>query len=365
MLSDYGIPLWAERLIIAAVILIGTILASYIVRLTLEFIAVRLAAKTKSKLDDEIISAISKPVFLLTLTAGIDLEIQYLAKSYEFIGEGTYNLFHGLIIALAILLVSWLIIRLISTFAKWYVKNISVKTETRLDDEFIPIFERSLRTIVVVLALMAILSHFKVDIMGLVAVLGVGSLAIALAAQDTLANMIAGFILMIDRPFRIGDRIILPDGRRVDVYEIGLRSSKFMTFDKSLVIIPNSVLSKMTIDNISYPVPRIRIRVDVGVAYGSDIDKVKELLLEAAHSHPKVLKEPEPYVQFTNFGDSSLDFVLYAFVPEFKEQWRAGNEVRETVYKIFKRESIEIPFPQRVVYLNSTNKEAVDTAEDK
>ena len=119
MLSDYGIPLWAERLIIAAAILFGTLLAAYIVRLTLGFLAGRLTAKTKSQLDDEIIAAISKPVFLLTLTGGIDLEIQYLAKSYEFIGEGTYNLFHGVIIALAILLVSWLIIRLISAFATW------------------------------------------------------------------------------------------------------------------------------------------------------------------------------------------------------------------------------------------------------
>ena len=365
MLSNYGIPLWAEKLIIAAVILIGTLLAAYIVHLILGFLARRLAAKTKSKLDDEIIEAISKPIFLLTLAGGMDLEIQYLAKSYEFIGDGTYKLFHSVIIALAILLVSWLIIRLISALAIWYVENISTKTDTKIDDEFIPIFERSLRTIVVVLALMAILSHFNVDIKGLVAVLGVGSLAIALAAQDTLANMIAGFILMSDRPFRIGDRIILPDGRRVDVYEIGLRSSKFLTFDKSLVVIPNSELSKMTIDNISYPVPRIRIRVDVGVAYGSDIDRVKELLLEAALSHPKVLKDPKPYVQFTNFGDSSLDFVLYAFVPEFKDQWRAGNKVRETVYKVFERESIEIPFPQRVVYLNSKDKEAVETAEDK
>lgn len=183
--------------------------------------------------------------------------------------------------------------------------------------------------------------------------LGVGSLALALAAQDTLANMIAGFILMIDRPFRIGDRVMFNDQRKLDVYEIGLRSTKFLTLENTLFIIPNAELSKMTIDNTSYPEPTIRVKLDVGVAYGSDVDLVKGFLLEAATAHPGVLSKPEAYVQFINFGDSSLDFRIYAYIQANRDQWRVGNAIRENVYKIFIREKIEIPFPQRVLHMAS------------
>lgn len=139
----------------------------------------------------------------------------------------------------------------------------------------------------------------------------------------------------------------------MDVYEIGLRSTKFLTLENTLVIIPNAELSKMTIDNTSYPEPTIRVKLDVGVAYGSDIDLVKKLLLEAAVEHPDSLTKPESNVQFINFGDSSLDFRIYAFIQANKNQWRVENAIRENVYKIFKRENIEIPFPQRVLHIPS------------
>jgi small-conductance mechanosensitive channel len=349
MLEKYGIPLWAEQLIFAVGILVGTLIASYLIRLILGFVSRRIADRTKSELDDILISALSKPLFYLIFVGGIDIEFRYLAKTYTFLTEGTFRVLHGIAFTVAAIIVGWLAIRLTTALSKWYAKHIAVKTETKIDDEFIPIFDRGIKMVVFIIVLMAIMSHFNIDIKGLVAVLGVSSLAVALAAQDTLANMIAGFILMLDRPFRVGDRVILGDERKVDVYEIGLRSTKFQTLDRTLVIIPNAEITKMAINNITYPAPLIRAQIDVGVAYGSDIDKVRELLLEAARTYPKTLKEPEPYVEFINLGDSSLDFRLYAYLAEFRDQWRSGNAIREIVYKIFERENIEIPFPQRVV----------------
>ncbi|MEE9441782.1 MAG: mechanosensitive ion channel domain-containing protein [candidate division Zixibacteria bacterium] len=357
MLEQYGIPLWAEKLIMSGGILVGTIFAAYVVRIILRFVAHRFARKTASKLDDLIIEAVSKPVFNLIIVGGLDFEIKYLHESFEFISEGTYKLLHGIAFAFAMVLIGWLTIRFSESITTWYAKNIAARTETKFDDEFIPIFSRSLKAIVFVLVLMAVLSHFNIDVKGLVAVLGVSSLAFALAAQDTLANMIAGFILMLDRPFRVGDRVTLADDRILDVYEIGLRSTKFLTRDNTLVIIPNAEISKMTIDNLSYPAPQVRVRIEVGVAYGSDIDRVKELLLEAAHSHPDVIKEPKPFVQFINFGESSLDFRLNVYVADYSIQRPTGHAVRELVYKIFGKENIEIPFPQRVVYLYEQDKE--------
>lgn len=198
---------------------------------------------------------------------------------------------------------------------------------------------------------MIVLEHFDVDIKGLIAVLGVGSLAVALAAQDTLSNMIAGFVLMIDRPFRRGDRVILGDGTKCDVYLIGLRSTKFLTFDNTLIIVPNAELIKMTINNQSYPEPKIRVKVEVGVAYGSDIDKVRKILLDIARNHPDSLDDPAPDVYFTELADSSLNFAVVCRVGSVSQLWMTSVKIREEIYKRFEAEGVEIPFPQRVVHL--------------
>ncbi|UCC45219.1 MAG: mechanosensitive ion channel, partial [Candidatus Zixiibacteriota bacterium] len=190
---------------------------------------------------------------------------------------------------------------------------------------------------------------FGVDIKGLVAVLGVGSLAIALAAQETLANMIGGFTIMIDRPFRKGDMVRLPDGRRVRVHEIGIRSTKFLTYDNTLVIVPNSELIKATVHNITYPAPRVRVVIDVGVDYGSDMSLVREVMLDEASKHDTVLKDPAPQFFFLNFGDSSLDVSMRCHIVRAEDYRRVASDLRTQILNRFRAEGIEIPFPQRVV----------------
>jgi small-conductance mechanosensitive channel len=137
-------------------------------------------------------------------------------------------------------------------FFNWYKLNIASKTKTKLDDRFIPFFTKTTNVILWIIALIILLSHFGVNINALVAALGVSSLAIALAAQDTIANLIAGFLIMIDRPFKIGDRIKLPTGEMVEVLDIGVRRSKFLSEDKAIVIVPNLDLSKKKIVNYTY-----------------------------------------------------------------------------------------------------------------
>jgi small-conductance mechanosensitive channel len=134
----------------------------------------------------------------------------------------------------------------------WYKANIAAKTKTRLDDKLIPILARTLKVTIWVIALLVILPFYGVNISALIAALGVGSLAIALAAQDTIANIIAGYLIMIDAPFEIGDRIKLPTGELVEVLDIGVRRSKFLSEDKALIIVPNVDLSKNKIVNYTY-----------------------------------------------------------------------------------------------------------------
>ena len=204
--------------------------------------------------------------------------------------------------------------------------------------------------VVYAIAVVQILHHFNQDVSSIIVSLGVGSLAIALAAKDSLANMIAGFMIMTDRPFRIGDRVKLESGEKGDIYDIGLRSTKILTFDNTLIVVPNQQIINEKVTNLSYPDPQIRVSVEVGVAYGTDLDHVKQLLLEICEIHPDVLDDPPPAAYFLNFGDSSLDFKIVCRVGQWGQQWAVGEALRMEINRVFQKEGIEIPFPQRVVY---------------
>ena len=134
----------------------------------------------------------------------------------------------------------------------WYKENITAKTSTTLDDKLIPLLAKTIKVIIWVIALLIILPIFGVNISALIATLGVSSLAIALAAQDTIANVIAGFLIMIDTPFRVGDKIKIPSGEKVKVLDIGVRRSKFLSEEKAIIIVPNLDLSKSKIVNYTY-----------------------------------------------------------------------------------------------------------------
>jgi len=153
---------------------------------------------------------------------------------------------------LFVIILSFIVQRIGGGIVLWYRKNIADKTTSHLDDEIIPLLRRLLQVVVWIIALLIILPFYGVNINALIAALGVGSLAIALAAQDTIANVIAGFLIMIDRPFIIGDKIKIPSGELVEVLDIGIRRSKFLAEDKAIIIVPNLDLSKSKIVNYTY-----------------------------------------------------------------------------------------------------------------
>jgi len=151
-----------------------------------------------------------------------------------------------------IISITFIMQRIIGGVFSWYKENIVSKTATQLDDELIPLLRRVSKIIIWIIALLIILPVYGVNISALIATLGVGSLAIALAAQDTIANIIAGFMIMVDRPFRLGDKIKLPSGEIVNVLDIGVRRSKFLSEEKAIIIVPNLELSKSKIVNYTY-----------------------------------------------------------------------------------------------------------------
>jgi small-conductance mechanosensitive channel len=175
---------------------------------------------------------------------------------------------------------------------------------------------------------------------------------VGFAAKDSLANLFSGIFIITDSPYRVGDYVNLDTGERGQVTDIGLRSTRILTRDDVEIIIPNSAMGNAKIINESGgPFRYQRIRVPVGVAYGSDVDRVKEVLMDVALKEPDVRDHPEPRVRFRSLGDSGLNFELLGWIELPEDRGRVIDILLTTIYKRLGQEGIEIPYPKRDVYV--------------
>jgi small-conductance mechanosensitive channel len=203
---------------------------------------------------------------------------------------------------------------------------------------------------------LVLLSGLGVSIAPILTALGVGGLAVALALQDTLSNFFAGIHLLIEKPVRVGDFVKLDSGQEGYVVDIGWRTTRIRMLPNNMVIIPNNKLTQSILTNYYLPEQRMAVLIPIGTSYDSDPEHVERVVLEEAQKAmgqvSGLLAEPAPFVRFIpGFGDSSLDFTLICQVREFTDQYLVQHELRKRIFKRFKEEGIEIPFPQRVVHL--------------
>ncbi|MGD8750279.1 MAG: mechanosensitive ion channel family protein, partial [Anaerolineales bacterium] len=233
----------------------------------------------------------------------------------------------------------------------WYGHEMALRTETELDEQLMPFFRRIALIILSLISIITLLGHFNVDISAMVTTLGIGSLAIALAAQTVLGDTISGFAIMVDRPFRIGDRIEIQDlDTWGDVIDIGLRSSRIRTRDNRMVIVPNSVIGKSLVVNYSYPDTQYRIQVHIGIAYGSDIELARETMIETVREVEGVLTERPVEALFLEFGDSALIFRVRWWLESYIDTRRMFDRVNTALLEALEGVGIEIPIPQREIH---------------
>jgi MscS family membrane protein len=215
----------------------------------------------------------------------------------------------------------------------------------------IPLIENVWKVVIIAACFMLILSLWKVSITPLLASAGIMGAAVAFAAKDTIANFFGGISIFVDRPYKIGDYIVLDQGERGEVVEIGIRSTRIKTRDDILISIPNSIIANTKIINESAPIPNFRVRIRIGVTYGSDVETVEKILTEIAFENGNILKEPEPRARFREFGESSLNFELLCWIKEPAMRGRTVHELNKAIYKKFNEEGIKIPFPQRDIHI--------------
>lgn len=353
-----------RELLYSGIILISIFLLGKIINFIFRVILKPLFARTKTELDDKILDILVKFDNRFFLILSLYFSIQYFhaqvenetslknllsAKYYNSIvklSKFSYDILFIASVALAV----YIVYKIINLILEHYIEKKKIEQEKSKLLEFIPLLHKILLFVLITIGALIVLNHFNINISGIIVSLGIGSLAIALAAQETLANMIAGFIILIDRPFREGDRIKLLNGIIGDVYEIGIRSTKILDFDNNLLIIPNTDLVKTTVQNLSYPETISRVVVDLEVDYSTDIQRVKQILIDLAKNHPLSLKDYEPTVFVVNFASSGISLRLILRTNDYRNLYQIQSDLREQILVRFREENIEIPYQQIVIH---------------
>ncbi len=335
---------WRE-VFLTLLVLLGAWLAAQVYILFVDHVARRWAARTASTLDDSILAVVRRPGFLLLLLVGV-----YAAgHRFQFRLRPALD---GALFVLSVAIVFYSLLAILGVLLEWWGERLGRdRPGENVARDLLPITDKFLKVVLIVIGTIIVLDHFAIDVKSILVTLGVGSLAIGLALQDTLANMFGGFTIMIDRPFRVGDRIQLQTGEIGDVKAIGIRSTTVMMASSNLLIVPNSLLVKTAIINQSFPDTRSQVVVELGVAYGTEPEKVKRILLDAARQHPDVLPDPAPSVFFKAFGDYAMTFLLVCHARSFRSVMAVTDAINCAVDERFRAEGIEVPYPVQTVRL--------------
>ena len=341
-------PFTVKHLIIAFLLIVLSLLIGKAVQ---SFIK-KLISYSRGSLHIRILGVVQSNVILLSLIVGLYLAFKEIRSSITQFDATYVQMLNDIEVGIYLLLVLFGTIvasRIIKTAIEWYTEEVSTKTDSDIKSTITPLLMRVINILLILIASIIILDHFGVNIGSLLVSLGVGSLAVALAAQETIANMIAGFVILVDQPFRVGNRIKLISGEEGDIVQIGLRSTRIVDYDNNLIVIPNSELVKNRIINFSYPDHASRIFVEVTVAFGSDIDRTKEMMLSLAAGHHEVLKDPAPTVFLMNISESGPLLRLSARTVDYRKRFLIETSLREEFYNAFNKTGIRFGIPKRVI----------------
>lgn len=299
-------------------------------------------SRTRTTIDDILFRALRLPLFLLIIISGAYVMVRILPLSPEWDRGLSLAIKVGVILAGA---------AFVDGLLKQFLSHYSEKAEYLRTSR--GIIQTSVRGIVVLLAILIVLDTAGVSITPLVASLGVGSLAVALALQTTLANFFAGIQIIADKPIQVGQYVRLDSGEEGYVTKIGWRSTTIRALPNNMIIVPNSRLLDAIITNYYLPAKELSILVQVGVHYDSDLEHVERVTCEVAKEVLQEVKggkkDFEPFIRYHTFGDSSINFTVILRAEEFVDGYLIKHEFIKRLHKRFRQEGIVIPFPIRTL----------------
>ncbi len=330
----------------AAAIVVVFVIAGKIADVVLSRTVSEIASRSKTNIDDQLVALVHRPIFMSFVLAGLGLATVR-------IGMTDMAQFITLAILKSIAIIIWY--SFVGRVSALILGALARRgSEGFLQPNMLTLTSTVLKIALLALTVFFILEAWHIDPTAWLASAGIVGLALSFAAKDTLANLFAGVSIIADAPYKVGDFIILESGERGQVTHIGLRSTRILTRDDVEVTVPNAIIGNNKIINeAGGPNTAHRIRIAVGTAYGSDIDKVIDCLQSVADEHSEVCRNPAARVRFRGFGDSSLNFELLCWIDQPVNRGRMIHELNCAVYKAFASQQIEIPFPQRDLHVRS------------
>lgn len=328
-------------LILAVFIALG-----YVIRFVFKAYIIRFAKKTKTRIDDIIVEAIRIPIIIIPALIGLSIALQprYITLP-DWIAPHTSLVFEVLIVVIVIFTVA----KISSGLIKYYgVIRPSIKT-------IVPTVDKIVKALIAFLGFMVVLNILGVPVTAPLAAAGIGGIAIAFALQSTLNDFLSGVYIMADRPIRVGDYIELETGQKGYVTDVGWRSTRIRELPNNIIVIPNSKLASSVVTNYYMPEQEMACLVQVGVSYGSDLEKVEKVTIEVGKEVLKKVSggasEFEPFIRYHTFSDFSINFTVILRVKEYVDKYLITHEFVKELHKRYKKEGIEIPFPIRTVFM--------------
>ncbi len=353
---------WAGDQFIRFLILVGIwLLIAGVTVYIIHWVLRKVFERYETNTDEEIKKIIDWPIFILILLYGIVESLTVIEQIPEALWESIYVLYKLVFSIIVIYLVYQVYRSVIIPFAKEYSKS----KGTNAYKSFIPLMDIIGGMAVVIIGILWALSYNGVDVMVFVAGLGILGIILGIALQDTISNFFSGLWIMMDQPFEQGDTILYNE-QYCEVLRVGFRSTRlYNILGHEYLIVPNNALANRTIVNLNEPDLNLRLEMDIGVEYGSDVARTKEIILEVINDQPSVVLDDykrKPLVNFKKFGDNSLEFRAWYYVREVLDQWRTAGLIQETIDKRFRDEGIVVAFPQRTVsYMGDRSKEEKDS----
>ena len=354
MIPDFarGSILWEA--VLGAAIFGAAIGVAFLLQLLLTRIVKMLTGKTKTTLDDLVVQAVSRPLFIFVLIHGFFLALTsttFLDPWQAYVVRVWF--------ATAVLVVLYGLQRVTNALIQWYGSEMATRTSSRLDQNLLPLVRRFINVSLLILGVLLILDDLGIQISPLLAGLGIGGLAVALALQPTLNNFFAGTYLVSGNVLNVGDFIEMEGGVRGYVSEVGWRSTRIRTPSNNLVIIPNSRIADSILTNYSMPSTEMGVIVESGVSYSSNLAHVREVVLEEAsrliEEMPEADKSYQPWFGYERFGDSNVDFWVWLQAKDRISSFALKTEMMIRLHQRFTREGIEINYPVRkVIYAPDT-----------
>jgi len=325
----------------------GFFIAAKITYLFLTHLVARLTRKTTTQLDDMILSRVKGPIYYLIILAGLSAALEVLPL-VPVVKVNLSRVVASIIIVISCYLAASIINLTVKT---WFDQRKAILGKVK-EQELIIISRKILNFIIFILLFIFILKLWQIEVTPLIASLGIAGFILGFALKDIFANIFGGVALIADKSFKIGDFIKLDTGEMGEIIDIGLRSTRIKSFEEgNEIIVPNSTLIMSKITNYGRPMVNLKMVIKIGVAYGSDVGKVKEVLLDCVTKLKEVLKDPPPRVYFMEMADFSLNFRIVFWIRDFRDRFDIQDRVISSAYQELGVQGIKIPFPTRTIYM--------------